>query len=68
MERCRQTAGGQRTEGIAILDTCAGIDIPALCFHQIQSEYFLGKFALKEGQGGGEFFTPTSVVRLMVKA
>lgn len=30
-------------------------------------EYFLGKFALKEGQGGGEFFTPRSVVRLMVE-
>lgn len=30
-------------------------------------EYFLGKFALSEGQGGGEFFTPTSVVRLMVE-
>lgn len=30
-------------------------------------EYFLAKFALAEGQGGGEFFTPTSVVRLMVE-
>ena len=30
-------------------------------------EYFLGKFALAEGQGGGEFFTPRSVVRLMVE-
>lgn len=30
-------------------------------------EYFLGKFALAEGQGGGEFFTPKSVVRLMVQ-
>lgn len=30
-------------------------------------EYFLGKFALSEGQGGGEFFTPRSVVRLMVE-
>lgn len=30
-------------------------------------EYFLGKFAMKEGQGGGEFYTPTSVVRLMVE-
>ncbi len=30
-------------------------------------EYFLGKFALKEGSKGGEFFTPTSVVRLMVE-
>ncbi len=29
-------------------------------------EYFLGNFALAEGQGGGEFFTPRSVVRLMV--
>lgn len=30
-------------------------------------EYFLGEFALAEGQGGGEFFTPRSVVRLMVQ-
>ncbi|WP_201583490.1 HsdM family class I SAM-dependent methyltransferase [Psychrobacter immobilis] len=30
-------------------------------------EYFLGKFALSEGQKGGEFFTPTSVVKLMVE-
>jgi len=30
-------------------------------------EYFLGEFALSEGQGGGEFFTPRSVVRLMVE-
>lgn len=30
-------------------------------------EFFLGKFAIAEGQGGGEFFTPTSVVRLMVE-
>ncbi len=30
-------------------------------------EYFLSNFALAEGQGGGEFFTPRSVVRLMVE-
>ncbi|MCA0355153.1 MAG: N-6 DNA methylase [Chloroflexi bacterium] len=30
-------------------------------------EYFLAEFALVEGQGGGEFFTPRSVVRLMVE-
>lgn len=30
-------------------------------------EYFLGEFALAEGQGGGTFFTPTSVVKLMVE-
>ncbi|MBI4232361.1 SAM-dependent DNA methyltransferase [Candidatus Peregrinibacteria bacterium] len=29
-------------------------------------EYFLGKFAMTEGQQGGEFFTPTSVVKLIV--
>ena len=30
-------------------------------------EYFLGRFAKAEGAGGGEFFTPRSVVRLMVE-
>lgn len=30
-------------------------------------EFFLGKFAISEGQKGGEFFTPTSVVKLMVE-
>lgn len=30
-------------------------------------EYFLGNFALNEGRGGGEFFTPTSIVKLMVE-
>ena len=39
-----------------------GIDI----FGEIY-EYFLGEFSLKEGQGGGEFYTPVSVVQYMVK-
>lgn len=30
-------------------------------------EYFLGKFAAAEGKLGGEFFTPSSIVRLMVE-
>ncbi len=30
-------------------------------------EYFLGNFARAEGQRGGEFFTPPSVVRLIVE-
>lgn len=30
-------------------------------------EYFLGKFAMSEGQKGGEFFTPTSIVRFIVE-
>ncbi len=29
-------------------------------------EYFLGKFAMSEGQKGGDFFTPTSIVKLIV--
>ena len=39
-----------------------GIDI----FGQIY-EYFLGNFALAEGQGGGAFYTPASVVKYMVE-
>ena len=30
-------------------------------------QYFLGKFAMSEGQKGGEFFTPPSMVRLIVE-
>jgi type I restriction enzyme M protein len=30
-------------------------------------EYFLGKFAMAEGQKGGEFFTPMSIVKLIVE-
>ncbi len=30
-------------------------------------EYFLGKFAIADGSGGGEFFTPTSIVKLIVE-
>ncbi|MGL4953601.1 MAG: N-6 DNA methylase, partial [Culicoidibacterales bacterium] len=30
-------------------------------------EYFLGKFAANEGQNGGEFYTPKSIVKLMVE-
>jgi len=30
-------------------------------------EYFLGRFAQQEGKGGGEFFTPRCVVKLLVE-
>lgn len=30
-------------------------------------EYFLGKFASVEGKGGGEFYTPQSIVKLLVE-
>ncbi|NMD42638.1 MAG: SAM-dependent DNA methyltransferase [Firmicutes bacterium] len=41
------------------------MDIEGDAFGKIY-EYFLGKFAMSEGQKGGEFFTPTCIVRLIV--
>ncbi|MCP4659996.1 MAG: SAM-dependent DNA methyltransferase, partial [bacterium] len=41
------------------------MDIEGDAFGKIY-EYFLGKFAMKEGQKGGEFFTPTAIVKLIV--
>jgi len=45
----------------AILGTMAGD-----AFGKVY-EYFLGKFAVAEGAKGGEYFTPTSIVRLIVE-
>ena len=42
------------------------VDTTGDLFGQIY-EYFLAEFARSEGQKGGEFFTPRSVVRLMVE-
>jgi len=42
------------------------MDIEGDAFGKIY-EYFLGNFAMKEGQKGGEFFTPTSLVKLIVE-
>src|SRR6266853_598678 len=42
------------------------MDIEGDAFGKIY-EYFLGKFALSEGQKGGEFFTPTAIVKLIVE-
>jgi type I restriction enzyme M protein len=52
----------------ALLKTFSGIpmEVEGDVFGRIY-EYFLGKFAMAEGQRGGEFFTPTSLVRLMVE-
>jgi type I restriction enzyme M protein len=51
-----------------LLKTFANIpaDFSGDLFGQIY-EYFLGAFARSEGSRGGEFFTPRSVVRLMVE-
>lgn len=53
---------------IALLKTFSAIpmDIEGDVFGKIY-EYFLGKFAMSEGQKGGEFFTPTSIVKLIVE-
>ncbi|BDI33994.1 membrane protein [Capsulimonas corticalis] len=42
------------------------LDIEGDAFGKIY-EYFLARFALSEGQKGGEFFTPTSLVKLIVE-
>jgi len=51
-----------------LLKTLADIpaDLSGDLFGQIY-EYFLAEFARSEGSKGGEFFTPRSVVRLMVE-
>ncbi|ABC82099.1 type I restriction-modification system subunit M [Anaeromyxobacter dehalogenans] len=42
------------------------VDLEGDSFGKIY-EYFLGEFAMAEGQGGGEFYTPQPIVRLMVE-
>ncbi|MFQ5852627.1 MAG: N-6 DNA methylase [Candidatus Binatia bacterium] len=53
---------------IELLKLMASIpmDIEGDAFGKIY-EYFLGNFAMSEGQKGGEFFTPTSIVKLIVE-
>jgi len=42
------------------------MDIEGDAFGKVY-EYFLGNFAMSEGQRGGQFFTPTSLVKLIVE-
>ncbi|WP_299774682.1 class I SAM-dependent DNA methyltransferase [uncultured Pseudoteredinibacter sp.] len=58
----------------ALLDTINNIDTLANECHMSEEdlvgrvyEYFLGKFAASEGKGGGEFYTPKSVVSLLAE-
>lgn len=53
---------------ITLLKTFSSIpmDIEGDVFGKIY-EYFLGEFAKTEGQRGGEFYTPTSLVKLIVE-
>ena len=58
----------ERSVLFELLRTMAEIpmDIEGDAFGKIY-EYFLGNFAMAEGQRGGEFFTPTSLVKLIVE-
>lgn len=52
---------------VELLRLLSGLgDIEGDAFGKIY-EYFLGKFALAEGQKGGVFYTPTSIVKLIVE-
>ncbi|MBR9784262.1 MAG: type I restriction-modification system subunit M [Gammaproteobacteria bacterium] len=58
----------------SLIDTINNIDTAANECHMSEEdlvgrvyEYFLGKFAASEGKGGGEFYTPKSVVSLIAE-
>lgn len=53
-------------ELLKILNRIPRKDITEDAFGEIY-QYFLGNFAQKEGQKGGEFFTPISLVKLIVE-
>ena len=51
---------------VELLRLLAPIDLSGDAFGKVY-EYFLGNFAMKEGQKGGVFYTPESIVRLIVE-
>ncbi len=51
---------------VELLRLLAPLDLEGDAFGKVY-EYFLGNFALKEGQKGGVFYTPTSIVWLIVE-
>ncbi len=51
---------------VELLRLLSSLDLEGDAFGKVY-EYFLGNFALKEGQKGGVFYTPTSIVRLIVE-
>lgn len=51
---------------VELLRLLAPLDLEGDAFGKVY-EYFLSNFALKEGQKGGVFYTPTSIVRLIVE-
>jgi type I restriction enzyme M protein len=51
---------------IELLKLLGPMEIDGDAFGKVY-EYFLGKFAMAEGRKGGVFYTPTSIVRLIVE-
>lgn len=51
---------------VELLRLMAPLELEGDAFGKVY-EYFLGNFAMKEGQKGGVFYTPTSIVRLIVE-
>ena len=54
----------------ALLDTINNINTIADAEHDLVGrvyEYFLGRFAAAEGKGGGEFYTPKCIVKLIAE-
>lgn len=51
---------------IELLRLLGPVGLEGDAFGQVY-EYFLGAFAMKEGQKGGVFYTPTSIVKLIVQ-
>jgi type I restriction enzyme M protein len=49
-----------------LIKTLAPLDIAGDAFGKVY-EYFMGNFAMQEMQKGGEFYTPSSIVRLIVE-
>jgi type I restriction enzyme M protein len=50
---------------VELLRLLGPVEIDGDAFGKVY-EYFLGKFALKEGQHGGVFYTPDAIVKLIV--
>lgn len=51
---------------VELIRLLAPIDLTGDAFGKVY-EYFLGNFAMKEGQKGGVFYTPESIVKLIVE-
>jgi type I restriction enzyme M protein len=69
-EYTKPSLGSTRLGGVVDLINTIGLGDAQARKHDVLGrvyEYFLGRFANAEGKAGGEFYTPRSVVRLLVE-